>query len=181
MVTYQDSDLEKLYAYGRFLLKKIPRNSETPKIDLSGDIELKFYRLEKVSEGSINLNDGEAADPLKGPTAVGTGSADKYIPLSDLVTSLNERFGTDFTIADQLFFEQITETAIANDSLKQADKVNSKDNFAPVLQKHLEDLFIERMDGNEKIFMQFMNNTDFQNEVFKKLLTSIYERLNNNE
>ena len=181
IIPYQDSDLEKLYAYGRFLLKKIPRNSETPKIDLSGDIELKFYRLEKVSEGSINLNDGEAADPLKGATAVGTGSADKYIPLSDLVTSLNERFGTDFTIADQLFFEQITETAIANDSLKQAAKVNSKDNFAPVLQKHLEDLFIERMDGNEKIFMQFMNNTDFQNEVFKKLLTSIYERLNSND
>ncbi len=181
IIPYQDSDLEKLYAYGRFLLKKIPRNAEVPKIDLSGDIEIKFYRLEKVSEGSINLNDGEAADPLKGATAVGTGSADKHLPLSDLVTSLNERFGTDFTIADQLFFEQITETAIANDSLKQAAKVNSKDNFAPVLQKHLEDLFVERMDGNEKIFTQFMNDEEFQNEVFKKLLTSIYERLNANE
>jgi len=181
IIPYQDSDLEKLHAYGRFLLKKIPRNAEVPKIDLTGDIELKFYRLEKVSEGSINLNDGEAADPLKGATAVGTGSADKYLPLTDLINSLNERFGTDFTIADQLFFEQITETAIANDSLKQAAKVNSKDNFAPVLQKHLEDLFVERMEGNEKIFTQFMNNADFQNEVFKKLLTNIYERLNTNE
>ena len=181
IIPYQDSDLEKLYAYGRFLLKKIPRNAEVPKIDLSGDIDLKFYRLEKVSEGSIILNDGKVPPPLKGATAVGTGSADKYFPLTDLVNSLNERFGTNFTIADQLFFEQITETAIANDSLKQAAKVNSKDNFAPVLQKHLEDLFVERMDGNEKIFTQFMNNEDFQNEVFKKLLTSIYERLNTNE
>ncbi|MEB3311996.1 MAG: type I restriction endonuclease [Snowella sp.] len=178
IIPYQDSDLEKLYAYGRFLLKKLPRNTEVPKIDLSGDIELKFYRLERVSEGSINLNDGETPEPLRGATAVGTGRTDQRLPLSDLINSLNERFGTDFTLADQLFFEQITETAIANDSLKQAAKVNSKENFAPVFYKHLEDLFIERMDGNEKIFMQFMNDEEFQREVFEKLLNSIYNRLN---
>ncbi|QIR35762.1 type I restriction endonuclease subunit R [Tolypothrix sp. PCC 7910] len=180
IIPYQDSELEKLYAYGRFLLKKLPRSLQAPKIDLSGDIELKFYRLEKISEGKIDLTEGQA-EPLRGATAVGTRQLDKEVPLSQLIDTLNERFGTNFTVADQLFFEQITETAIANDSIKQAAQVNTKENFAPVLDKHLENLFIERMDGNEKIFMQVMNNEEFKAVVFEKLLSSIYETINNKQ
>ncbi|MEH1904959.1 MAG: hypothetical protein V7L04_27060 [Nostoc sp.] len=177
IIPYQDSEMEKLYAYGRFLLKKLPRSTQAPKIDLSGDIELKFYRLEKISEGKIDLKEGKA-EPLRGVTAVGTRQPDKEVPLSKLIDSLNEYFGTNFTLADQLFFEQITETAIANDSIKQAAQVNTKENFTPVLEKHLENLFIERMDGNEKIFMEVMNNEEFKAVVFEKLLSSIYESIN---
>lgn len=176
VIPYQDSELEKLYAYGRFLLKKLPRTNKTPEIDLSGDIELKYYRLQKVSEGKINLKEGQA-EPLKGATAVGTRQPDKEVPLSQLVDSLNERFGTNFTLADQLFFEQIAETALSNDSIKKAAQVNTKENFAPVLEKQLENLFIERMDGNEKIFIEVMNNEEFRSAVFEKLLSSIYEAL----
>ncbi|MEH2004476.1 type I restriction endonuclease subunit R [Nostoc sp.] len=177
IIPYQDSEMEKLYAYGRFLLKKLPRSTQAPKIDLSGDIELKFYRLEKISEGKIDLKEGKA-EPLRGVTAVGTRQPDKEVPLSKLIDSLNEYFGTNFTLADQLFFEQITETAIANDSIKQAAQVNTKENFTPVLEKHLENLFIERIDGNEKIFMEVMNNEEFKAVVFEKLLSSIYESIN---
>jgi type I restriction enzyme R subunit len=171
--------MEKLYAYGRFLLKKLPRSSQSPRIDLSNDIELKFYRLEKVSEGKINLNEG-TTEPLKGSSAVGSRKPDQEVPLSQLIDSLNERFGTNFTIADQLFFEQIIETAIANESIQQAAQVNTKENFAPVLEKHLENLFIERMDGNEKIFIQVMNDQEFKAAVLEKLLSSIFESINNN-
>jgi type I restriction enzyme, R subunit len=36
---------------------------------------------------------------------VGTGHEDEKIKLSELINLLNERFGTDFTHADQLFFD----------------------------------------------------------------------------
>jgi type I restriction enzyme, R subunit len=179
IIPYQDSELEKLYAYGRFLVKKLPKIKDVNRIDLSGDIELKFYRLEKISAGKINLQEG-TAEGLIGATAVGTRQLDQEVPLSQLINSLNERFSTDFTLADQLFFEQITATAIANDSIKKAAQVNTKENFAPVLEKHLENLFIERMDGNEKIFMEVMNNEEFRAIVLEKLLSSIYETLNRN-
>jgi type I restriction enzyme, R subunit len=177
IIPYQDSDLEKLYAYGRFLLKKLPSSADDPIIDLAGDIELKFYRLEILSEGNIDLKHGEA-EPLAGSTAVGTRQIDREIPLSQLISALNERFGTDFTLADRLFFEQIHEMAISFDSLKQAARVNTKENFAPVLEKQLEQLFLDRMDGNEKIFMQVMNDPEFKQLVFEKLLSSIYDSLN---
>jgi type I restriction enzyme, R subunit len=136
-----------------------------------------FSLLQIGERAEISLQAG-AAEPLQGATAVGTGQPDRQVPLSQLINSLNERFSTDFTISDQLFFEQIHEMAIASDSLKQAAQINTKENFAPVLAKQLENLFIDRMDGNEKIFMQVMNNEEFKQIVFEKLLSSIYDSIN---
>ncbi len=177
IIPYQDSDWEKLYAYGRALLKKLPRNVQDPKVNLSGDIELKYYRLEIVSEGKIDLKLGDAK-PLQGAKEVGTRQPDKEVPLSQLIDTLNQRFATDFTPADQLFLDQIAEQAIANSSLKQAAVVNTIENFAPVLNKHLDDLFVQRMEGNEKIFMEVMNNPEVRQLVFQELLSLVYTKLN---
>jgi hypothetical protein len=58
---------------------------------------------------------------LKGPTEVGTHRAtDDASARSSLIEKLNERFGTDFKAADQLFFDQATETAVANEKLQAA-------------------------------------------------------------
>ena len=177
IIPYQDSDLEKLYAYGRALLKKLPRKAKDPKVNLSGDIELKFYRLEKVSEGKIDLTEGDA-EPLEGAKEVGTRQPDKEVQLSQLIDTLNQRFATEFTPADQLFFDQIEATAVEDKAIEQAAVVNTKDNFAPVLERHLEDLFLQRMEGNEKIFMAVMNNEELRQIVFQDLLTRIYEKIN---
>ena len=177
IIPYQDSDLEKLYAYDRALLKKLPRKAQDPKVNLSGDIELKFYRLEKVSGGKIDLTEGNA-EPVEGAQEVGTRQPDKEVQLSQLIDTLNQRFATEFTPADQLFFDQIEATALEDKAIKQAAVVNTKDNFAPVLERHLEDLFLQRIEGNEKIFMEVMNNEELRQIVFQNLLNHIYEKIN---
>jgi type I restriction enzyme R subunit len=76
-------------------------------------VALRFYRLQKISEAPIDLEQGEAK-PLKGPIEVATGgfAEEQQVSLSTLIEKLNDRFGTSFTQADQLFFDQVTETAI---------------------------------------------------------------------
>lgn len=176
IIPYQDSDLEKLYTYGRFLLNKLPRTSRETRINIDDDVELKYYRLEKISEGSINLREG-AADYLKGPADVGTGRSDEEVQLSTLVAALNERFGTEFTPADQLFFEQVRETAVANEQLRQAAAVNTMENFAQIFNKQLENLLIERMDGNEEIFSRMMNDDAFRNVAAGYLMKAVYRSI----
>lgn len=91
---------------------------------------LKFFRLQQVRDGTIDLSQGEA-DPLKGPTDVGTGAqTDKEVPLSTLVDQLNERFGTDFTQADQLFFDQVRATAERDEKIVEAARANNLANFS---------------------------------------------------
>jgi len=178
VIPYQDSDLEKLYTYIRFLLTKLPRLPSDKGHNIEGEVELQYYRLQKISEGRINLHGGETPT-LKGPNDVGTGqSDDEQVPLSELIDVLNERFGTNFTQADQLFFDQIHEEAVASESLRQAASVNTIDDFRYVFDKVFEGLVIERMEGNEKIFSKLMADTDFRRIASEHLLHKVYESIN---
>jgi type I restriction enzyme, R subunit len=109
---------------------------------------------------------------------VGTGIVrEEQLALSQLIHVVNERFGTDFNQSDQLFFDQMVEAAIRDETLKQAAAVNPGDKFELVFKNLLESLFVERMDQNEEIFVRFMNDPAFQKVVTGWLSSEAYKRL----
>jgi type I restriction enzyme R subunit len=115
---------------------------------------------------------------LSGPTAVGTGaSREEQIELSQLIEIINDRFGTEFRPADQLFFDQVREEAIANEEVRQAARVNTIENFGYVFGRALEDIFIDRMEQNEDIFARFMNDPEFQRLVESHLRRDVYDQI----
>jgi len=177
VIPFQDSELEQLYSYIRFLLTKLPRGDGRPVYHFDDDVALKYYRIQKISEGSIKLETGRP-EPVSGPTAVGTGQAQgDDIELSKLIDILNERFGTEFKPGDQLFFASIREDAIADAALRQAAMANTMENFGYVFKKALEGLFIDRMDQNEEITARFMNEGLFREAVSRHLLKTVYEEI----
>jgi len=99
------------------------------------------------------------------------------VPLSQLIDVLNDRFGTEFTPADQLFFDQIVEAAVNDDRLRQAAAANPGDKFELVFRTLLENLFVERMEQNEEIFIRYMNDKTFQNLVTAWTASETYRRL----
>ena len=177
VIPYNDSDLEKLYVFVRNLLRKLPRRDSGSGIDVGEDVALKYYRLQKMVEGAIDLKGGEPPSPIYGAKEVGTGGVDEDVPLSSLITVLNERFGTEFTVADQLFFEQVRETALSSEELQEAAPVNTLENFKYVFDKLMVSLLVDRMDGNEEIFTRIMNDDEFREAVSKYLVKDVYESL----
>jgi len=94
-----------------------------------------------------------------------------------LSSILNDRFGTEFTPADQLFLDAIREDAVASQELQQVAHANTMENFGFVFKKQLEDLFIDRMDQNESITAKYMNEKDFQAAVGDYLLKQVYDQI----
>ncbi|MEM8534815.1 MAG: type I restriction endonuclease [Chloroflexota bacterium] len=181
VIPYQDSDLERLYTFFRHLSAKLPRRSGGPQYNFDDGVYLEYYRLQKISEGSIDLSDGDIYK-LDGPRKVGTGMLrETPVAFSKIITIINDRFGTDFNQADQLFFEQLIEAATNSDELQQSAEVNSEEKFSLLFNQLLESLFIERMDQNETIFARYMNDTGFQKLVSVLLGTEAYRRLTNND
>jgi type I restriction enzyme R subunit len=176
-----DEELERLYAFVRNLAAKLPPPGDGRKFTLDDDVALKFFRLQQVSDGTIELSQGEA-EPLKGPTDVGTGRGhDPDVALSTLVGALNERFGTDFTEADQLFFEQVRATAECDEAIVEAAHANSEANFAAFFGRILDDLFIQRMEGNDEIFNRVMNDKRFRAVAQAHLAREVYGRIRKGE
>ena len=177
VIPFQDPDLEALYTYLRHLILKLPKRPAEPEYSFDEDVRLQYYRLQKISEGAIVLA-SNSARPLDGPAETGTRwLVEEPMALSRLIDLINERFGTEFTDADQLFFDQIVAVAVANEALLQAARVNPQDKFALVFASLAESLFVERMDQNVDIFARFVDDDKFRKLVVAGLAGEIYQRL----
>lgn len=111
---------------------------------------------------------------MKSPTEVGTGKAkDEKAPLSEIIEVLNERFGTEFTEEDRLFFQQIKERASKNEQVIQTALANPLDKFELGIRKLVEDFMIERMGENDKIVTRYMADRDFQAAAYPVLGTRV--------
>lgn len=177
VIPYQDSDLEKLFTYLRHLALKLPKRKNGPGYLFDEEVELDYYRLQKISEGSISLDEGYAK-PLDGPREVGSGMVrEEQVALSRLIDVINQQFGGELNEADQLFFDQIAEAASLNESLQKAAEVNSIEKFQLVFRQVLESLFIERMELNEELFTNYISKPEMQELVSKSLGNLVYDRL----
>lgn len=175
IIPYADVQLEMLYSYGRFLLRHLPSRRSLEGVKLADEVDLQFYRLQRVYSGGIVLDEG---DPfaVKSPTDVGTRKAkDEKAPLSEIIQALNDRFGTEFTDEDRLFFMQIKEKAIKDDEVIKTALANPLDKFQLGIKKLIEDFMVQRMAENDKIVTRYMDDEQFQNVAFPLLAKEIFE------
>jgi type I restriction enzyme R subunit len=177
IMPFQDVELEKFYAYGRLLISKLPKRGLAEKFRLSDEVALEYYRLQKISEGKIELaKEGESE--LKPVTEAGTKKeTDELAPLSEIIKILNDRFGTDFTEADKLFFDQIEAALVEDEKLSKQAKSNSIDNFRYGFEEVFLTKLIDRMDQNQDIFAKIMDDSSFAHVVKEWMLKKVYTRL----
>jgi len=174
---YCDPSLEMLYSYGRFLLPHLPLDRDTERVKISDEVGLEYYRLQRIFDGDIALEEGDP-EGVKSPTDVGTGKAkEDKAPLSEIITVLNERFGTNFTDEDRLFFEQIREKATNNDQVIKLRQANPFDKFQLGMRQLVEGLMMQRMTDNDKIVTRYMDDKEFGSAAFDVLSKAIYEAI----
>ena len=177
ILPYFDSELERLYAFVRHLASKLPHPGDGTKFTIDDEVALKFFRLQQVGEGAIDLSQGEA-DPLKGPTDVGTGrEPDTEVALSTLVDQLNERFGTEFTKADQLFFDQVTAAAERGEKIIEAANANTRVNFDAYFDRVFDDLVLQRLDGNHDVVNRVMSDKQLRATARDNIAQEVYRRV----
>ena len=178
IMPFADVELEKLYAYSRLLLSKLPKQSQGERLKLEDEVALEYYRLQKIKEGSIALQkNGDAAlDPV---SEAGTRKEkEERARLSEIIDVLNDRFGTEFEVADKLFFDQVEEELVANETLSQQAKSNTIENFRYGFEEEFLNALIGRMDQNQEIFAKILDDAEFGDAVREWMLRKVYQRLN---
>lgn len=178
IIPYADPDLEMLYSFGRLLLPHLVLTRDTGTVKLGDEVGLQYYRLQRVFSGAIELREGEGEYGVKSPTDVGTGKAkEEKAPLSEIIEVLNDRFGTNFTDEDRLFFEQIKEKATKSPEVVRLRRANPFDKFQLGLRQMLEDLMIQRMGENDRIVSRYMDDKAFEDAAFAVLSRVIYKTI----
>jgi type I restriction enzyme R subunit len=172
VMPFQDAELESLYLYGRMLANKLPREMRGSGFELEGDVDLEYYRLKKVFEGSLEIDEGEELSGVDPRSKGGSPQEDKPAPLSEVIQSFNERYGTNFTDEDRII-EMVENRLLSDETLIEGAQVNSKENF----RIQFEDIFKKELFAVEDISTSFFEVLLERSEVREAIKELLFERV----
>ncbi|MFM7036191.1 MAG: hypothetical protein ACKO2L_00580 [Planctomycetaceae bacterium] len=95
--------------------------------------------------------------------------------MSELVQVLNEKFGTNFSAEDQLFFDQIIGDLKHDGQLGDQARNNSMDQFRLAFDPKGMIAMLSRMDRNKNIANQFMSNEQLRAVALEIMMQQVYE------
>jgi type I restriction enzyme R subunit len=178
IMPFIDSEFEKFYAYAKLLQTRLPKRELSESLHLDDEVALEYYRLQKIKEGSIELQKGEEGE-LSGTSEAGLKRAkEEEALLSEIINVLNDRFGTEFEEADKLFFDQIEAELMEDETLQTQARVNKIDTFKFAFNDKFIDKLIGRMDQNQEIFEKILEDKVFGDLVKELMMKKIYKKLN---
>jgi type I restriction enzyme R subunit len=165
IMAWHDPDLERLYLYGKYLLLRLPRRSD-PGVDV-GAVELTHLRVARTGQTDASLGAGSGDQVLPGFTGAGLGALGEkeLLALSEIIESLNDKFGHELTEADQLVIEQHVVTATGDEELRAAATANTLENYGYVFDRRFEELMLDRHEANAELIRRFLDEPEV-NEVF---------------
>lgn len=157
---------------------RLPKRDIADIFELDDEVALEYYRLQKIKDSSIDLVKGEDGE-LSGTTEAGLKRAkEEEALLSEIITVLNDRFGTEFEEADKLFFDQIEAELMQDETLKTQAKVNKIDTFKYAFEDLFISKLIERMDQNQEIFEKILEDKSFGDLVKQMMLKKVFNKMN---
>ena len=174
ILPYASHAWEELSILLTLLVPKLPSpQSDDLTAGILETIDLDSYRLEKYESTSIALpNIDGAVEPL--PAGGRSAHSDaKLEPLSVILQSFNDRFGTMFEDADRVFRrinEEVTPSVIDDVDVQNAIQ-NTPSNAQSVINRVLQASMDRFLEDDIEIYKQFTDN-----ESFRRFLTDFIER-----
>lgn len=185
ILTFTDVDLEKTYQFLRFLRPLLKIETEPLPVEVTDEINMASYRVQQTASGKIALLDEDGG--LAPMSDIGTGQVreEEWAPLSEIITYINDHFGTDFTDADKVryFAEDMERRILGTEGFDQAmdPAVNpSQENRRLIFGNFYGDVLEDMIEGHTEIYKRLVTDEGFaqvfQVAMFKQVLESLARR-----
>ena len=177
IVSYNDRELEMLFAFGKNLMPRLIAHGSADPLMLDDDVQLTHYRLQKLGERKLDLESGDVV-PLKGVSEAGTGIAvdDERKKLSEIVAKMNDLFSGEISEAD--FLGVVTTWKghlLADETLAEQAKANTEEQFAMGSFKDaFMDVVIDAQDAQNNIADQMLKDPRIFGVVQGMLAKTLY-------
>jgi type I restriction enzyme R subunit len=182
VMPWTDRDLESLYLYGRALLPLLPVAPDEPLPQISDSVLLTHLRTEaQGSEENLSLTTGNDEPGVALPGGgVGKAYESPTERLSELIATLNQKFGMNLTDADKVWFEQQLAAIKENEHARVVALNNDREQYQVVLEKIAEDAIIDRHESNGQLFNAFFEKPGFR-EALLAFLAGSYDEIRDEE
>ena len=126
IISFKDIGLEKLYIFLRFLNKKLPKKDIDKLTDVVSSVDLESFRIEKETEGSIEIEPDPYVTPI-GVTSGGSTSEEEKDFLSIIIEVLNENYGGNLSDDDKVNLNRIFTDMVNDEEMRVVHKSQNTD------------------------------------------------------
>ncbi len=174
VVSFTDVKLERDYLFCRALSRLIKREPGSG-FDLGDAVELTHLAMEKTFEGDGSLDvDGGEVITIYGGT--GRRQDPDEIPLSQIIATINERFGTNITETDRLFTDQVADDLVANPQIQVQAAANDETSFGVGFDRNWMKALTGRLTANEDFGYELLDNPNLRAALLEEYRPDIYRR-----
>lgn len=174
IVPYADTDMEKRFAYCRFLLRRLPRR-EPGTLDLGEEVSLSHLRLAKTGDHDLRLKEGGGVVRTFGGDGPG-GYSETLQSLSEIIQKINDAYGVNLTDADRLHLEAIATELAADPITQRRAAVNSQENFGLEFDKEFLKAVVSRMQHAQNLTVRILDEKDLKEHLTEAFLPRVYEQ-----
>ncbi len=175
VLTFADPDLEKFYAFARYLRRLLPADrAELPR-EVQQNIDMESLRIQQTSSGKIALDrkQGQLA-PVSTKPSLGP-APEELETLSRIIAGLNERFGLSLGPEHRVTLGQMMEKLDGDAALDAAARVNTRENVRLTFDQKVDHVIQEIVDSNFELYRRITDDRAF-GEAIKNFLFDHYLR-----
>ena len=175
VLTFLDTDLEKLYVFTRHLRRLLSVEREELPREIQQNIDMESYRIQQTGSGKVALErKGIALDPV-GTKETRESTPEELEALSRIIADLNERFGIELGPEHRVTLGRMLDRLGEDAALEVATRVNTIENVRITFDHKVEQVIQEIVDINFDLYKRITDDPTF-GEILKNHLFDEYLR-----
>ncbi len=177
IINFSDVELEKKYIFYRYLSKKLkPKTKE--RIDIEHLIDLESLRIQKLHD---------QIDPLEKVdheyegirTNVGTFTSPSKDLLSEIIETINSRYGINLTDDDKVNIDTVRQKIFEDEEIeKYMNGANSEQNKQDYFKKQFDNVILSLLKDRFDFYKKLDENSGLKNLIFDKIYKDYKESKN---
>ena len=176
LISFVDLDLEKLFVFGKNLIKKLKKTEGKLPVEVINAVSLDSLRIQKAFEGDISL-DKKTKSSVKSMTSGNPkATVAEFDFLSNIIKTLNDTYGLNLSEEDKLDIEGIRQKVHASEDLRavmDGDK-NSIENIRYKFNKIVDSVLLEFVHTKLDLYKKLSDTK--VNPMFKSKLFVDYQQ-----
>jgi type I restriction enzyme R subunit len=178
IVTFEDPQLEKLFIFLKYLIRKLPKRENPLPYEVLEAIDMETYRIEKKVETNLSLENAEGViDPMGGGGEKGI-SEDEKDALSKIIKEVNERYGTSFNNSDKVILNDLSKRLLESEVLLGSVKNNSKDAAKLKFDQLFQDELVGVLDNHFSLYQKLDQSPELKKFVQERVFEYVVKKMN---
>jgi type I restriction enzyme R subunit len=168
IINFKDIKLEKHYIFYRYLSKKLKTKTKE-KLNIENLIDLESLRIQKLHD---NIDPLEPTDhEYEGiKTSVGIYAPPTKDFLSDIIDTINTRYGVNLTDDDKINIDTVRQKIFENEEIKKyMNGANSEQNKQDYFKKQFDNVILSLLKDRFDFYKKLDENLGLKNLIFDKI------------